>query len=242
MNCLGETDVVILAGGLGTRLRTSLADRPKVMAPINGRPFLAYLIEQVASFGACRIVLSLGHRSEYVREYLDNREWGGLEVVAAVESSPLGTGGGLRNAANMVKSNTLLVMNGDSYTQVDLCEFLSFHRQHCSPLSILLTQQDEVGRFGVVTTGEEDRVEAFQEKPEGEEPLGCINAGIYLMQLETLLDIPSGRVVSLEKDVFPNLLRQGIYGMKGNFPFIDIGTPSSYQFSTAFFAEMVHDN
>lgn len=237
MACLRGCDAVILAGGLGRRLRSVCSDRPKVMAPVNGQPFVHYLIEQVRTAGVRRVVLALGYLSRVVNDYLAHRVWEGLEVVSTVEEAPLGTGGALRAALPLIHSQTALVMNGDSFTRMDLCRLLEFHRRRSAKLSMALTDFTKGGRYGVVKTEEDGLVTSYAEKPPGRRSGGHLNAGLYLIDQAAMREIPPGQPVSLERDVFPRYCRRGLYAMKGTFPFIDIGTPESYRMAETFFAE-----
>jgi NDP-sugar pyrophosphorylase family protein len=235
VKCLIELDVVVLAGGLGTRLHPVLKDLPKVMAPVNGRPFLDYLLEQVRSSGARRVVLALGHLSGAVQDYIATRERDGLDIVLHIESEPRGTGGGLREVLHLTESETVLGMNGDAFTRADLGQFLDFHRARKAAISLLLTHVPNVGRYGLVDADDDGLVRSFDEKPESSESGGYINAGVYLFERLAIEPIPVGRPVSLETEVFPQACGRGLYAMKGDFPFIDIGTPEAYESAARFF-------
>ena len=242
MNCLSELDVVILAGGLGTRLRRVLPDTPKVMAPVDGKPFLRYVIDRLQGFGARRVVLSLGHLAEDVVAYVDGEDWNGLEVVPHVEPEPMGTGGALREVLPLIVSDTVLGMNGDAFVRADLGRFLDFHRSRRAAISILLTFVPTVGRYGVVDADDDGRVRSFDEKSESEKSGGYINTGVYMIERSAIEGIPAGRPVSLEREVFPMACGRGLYALKGSFPFIDIGTPESYGVAHDFLAEATGDN
>ena len=233
MDCLSACDVVILAGGRGTRLRSVVPDHPKAMAPVHDEPFVRYLIDQVYAFGARRIILALGFLADEVQAYLARQTWHGLEIVTSVEPQPLGTGGALRSVLPLVRAGTVLVMNGDTFSQADLCEFLGFHRAKGATASLLLTHVEEAGRYGVVETDADDQIVAYHEK--ARTGAGDISLGVYLMERSAIEAIPSGRPVSLEHEVFPPLCGLGLYGMRGTAPFIDIGTPESYAAAPAFF-------
>jgi len=237
-DCLHKTDVVILAGGMGTRLRSVLPDAPKCLAPIAGVPFLRRYLCWLQQFGLRRAILSLGYKAEMVQSYVRSETWPGLEIVSSVESVPLGTGGALRAVLPLVNSSTVLVANGDSFTGADLGEFLSFHKKKNARVSMLLTKHEESKASGRVETDENDAVTSFSEKPPGatKEP-AYINAGMYLMEREAILEIPPDKPVSLERDIFPSLCDRHFFALKGTFPFIDIGTPETYSQAAAFFEE-----
>ena len=234
---LQNIDVIILAGGFGTRLRSIFSDRPKVLVPINGVPFLKCYLEWLRSFGAQRVILSLGYMAEMVQEFVKNEDWNGMEILANIETTPLGTGGAVRACLPLVKSPAAFVTNGDSVTRLDLARFVEFHRAKSARLSMVLTHQPQVSSSGLVATDVNDAVTAFTEKPQGATSGGYINAGLYLMQREAIEEIPADKPVSIEKDVFPKFCGRGFYAMKGEFPFIDIGTPESYQRAGEFFLQ-----
>ena len=234
---LQNIDVIILAGGFGTRLRSVFSDRPKVLVPINGVPFLKCYLEWLRSFGAQRVILSLGYMAEMVQEFVKNEDWNGMEILANIETTPLGTGGAVRACLPLVKSPAAFVTNGDSVTRLDLARFVEFHRAKSARLSMVLTHQPQVSSSGLVATDVNDAVTAFTEKPQGATSGGYINAGLYLMQREAIEEIPADKPVSIEKDVFPKFCGRGFYAMKGEFPFIDIGTPESYQRAGEFFLQ-----
>jgi NDP-sugar pyrophosphorylase family protein len=233
--CLQNIDVVILAGGLGTRLRPAVSDRPKVLAPVNGVPFLKCYLGWLRGFGARRIILSLGHQAGMVENFVKSEDWNGMEIVANVETTPLGTGGAVRACLPLVQSSTALVANGDSVARLDLCRFVEFHGSKSAQLSMVLTHQPQPGAFGLVETDKDGAVISFNEKPQNQNAGGFINAGLYLMQRDVIEEIPAGKPLSIEKDVFPKFCGHGFYALKGEFPFIDIGTPESYQRAGKFF-------
>jgi len=234
--CLNDIDVIVLAGGFGTRLRSVVADRPKVLAPINGVPFLRCYLDWLRRFGARRIVLSLGYLADAVKNYLRSENWNGLQIETFVESTPLGTGGAVRAVHSLIQSNTALVTNGDSVARLDLCRFVEFHRTKQARLSMVLTHVPDVRQSGLVETADDGSVISFAEKPQRETG-GYINAGLYLIQREAIAEIPADRPVSIEKDVFPRFCGRGFYALKGEFPFIDIGTPESYGRAAEFFRQ-----
>lgn len=236
---LAGIDVVILAGGLGTRLRAVLPERQKVVADVAGQPFLARLIGFYAHAGAARIVLALGYRSQDVTNSIAGYE-GPCEIVASVEPEPRGTGGALRYALPQLRSTTVLVANGDSFADADLAGLVDLHRSRGASVTLALTFVDDVQRYGRVVVGRDGAVERFEEKPARADPekpqAGYINAGVYLIEREVVARLPEGVALSLERDVFPELVGHGIYALAGHIPFIDIGTPESWSMADAFFA------
>ncbi|MBI3865295.1 MAG: nucleotidyltransferase family protein [Planctomycetia bacterium] len=240
------TTGAILAGGLGTRLRTVVADRPKVLAEVLGKPFLARLLDQLADAGLKRVVLLTGYRSEQVEESF-GREYRGMSLDYSVEPAPLGTAGALRLAMPKLfpstisvgrpASGTVLVMNGDSYCSADLRRFRASH-ENLPPghASLVLTEVPDTSRFGKVEFAADDRVERFLEKQEAGGK-GWINAGIYLIDRPLVEQIPTGRAVSIEREMFPAWSqRQVLHAFPGAGSFLDIGTPESYRAAEAFFS------
>ncbi len=225
----------ILAGGLGTRLRDAVADRPKVLAPVAGRPFLAYLLDFLAAASVRRIVLLIGFRSDQVRSAFGDRR-DEMTLAYSEEPSPLGTGGALRAAMDLIDSETILLLNGDSYCRLSLASFAAFHRRRGAEASLALARVDDAGRFGRVATAPDGRVTAFAEKEAGGGS-GWINAGVYLFQRSLLEEIPTSRPVSLEREMLPAWIeKRAVYGRRSRGPFLDIGTPESYAAAADFLA------
>jgi NDP-sugar pyrophosphorylase family protein len=230
---LATTPVAILAGGRGTRLRSVVADRPKVLAPVGGRPFVTYLLDQVAEAGLRDVLLLTGYRAEQVRATLGD-SWAGLQLRYSVETTPLGTGGAVRQALALVEGPRLLVLNGDSCCDLDLAEFAAAHQRHRSDASLALVYVEDTARFGRVRLGESGRIERFEEKRTAAGP-GWINAGAYFLERNVLEAIPT--TGSLEQDVFPRLAAQGrLIGHCTAGELLDIGTPESYARAEEFFA------
>lgn len=225
----------ILAGGLGTRLRPVVSDRPKVMAVVAGRPFLTRLLDQLAESGIRRTVLCTGYMGDMIRRGLGDR-YRDMELVYAVEDTPLGTGGALRNAAGLVSGELLLVLNGDSYCHCDLADFIAGHAASGVDAGMVLARVDDAARFGAVRVNAESLVESFIEKGAQTGP-GWINAGVYLLPTALIREIPAGQVVSLEREVIPHIIAGGLYGYRCSGSFIDIGIPDEYRRAELFFSE-----
>lgn len=220
-------DAIILAGGKGTRLRSILDDRPKPMALIAGRPFVGWLLLMLRRQGIQRVVMCTGHLSEAMESYFGNGQNIGMELVYAHDPFPLGTGGAVRNALDKTDSKRLLILNGDSYFRLDLPSFLKTHLALNARASISLVQIEDSSRYGSVKINKNGMVLGFLEKSSRRHK-GLINAGIYLLEREVVEEIPEGKMISLEREIFPNLIGKGLYGMLYNEPFIDIGTPESF--------------
>jgi len=218
---------VILAGGLGTRLRSAVADRPKVLAEVNGKPFLTYLLDQLISYNLKHVVLCTGYLGEQIQSAFGSC-YKTLEIEYAQELEPLGTGGALRFALPLCRSNPILAMNGDSFCVADLDAFYRWYQERdISTGAILLTQVDDVERYGQVQCHEDGRIVAFNEKglKSGN---GWINAGVYLLDEVLLNSIADDRAISLEREIFPQWVDKGLYGFQSHGKFIDIGIPETY--------------
>ncbi len=231
-----DLTAVVLAGGMGTRLRSVVADLPKVLAPVAGRPFLTYLLDQIAAAGIDRVVLSTGHLAEQFDSVIGSR-YRDMPIVYAHEEQPLGTGGAIRFACGFANAEQLLVMNGDSYCDANVSEYIDWHLDGDHDVSLMLASVDDTSRYGTVELDNDERITAFVEK-RSESVAGYINAGVYLLRRAVLDQIPAGPC-SIERDVFPKLLAQGLLmGWVTNAEFIDIGIPSDYERSHEFIARV----
>jgi len=230
---LSSTTAVILAGGLGTRLRPVVADRPKVLADVDGVPFVLRLLDQLALAGVKHLVLCTGYRAEQVSATV-GRTHGPLEVEYSLEPAPAGTAGALRRALPLLRSSSVLVLNGDSYCDLDLGHFWVWHHLRPAQASLALTRVEDPRRFGTVELGDYGRVERFAEKSGSAAP-ALVNAGVYIVRRSLLARLPAGRTLSLESDVLPLWLDAGVYGYQRTGRFIDIGTPESLAEATRFF-------
>lgn len=228
-----DVTAVILAGGVGSRLKSVVSDRPKGLAEVNGRPFLAFLLDQLRNAGAARVVFSTGYLAPQIEEAFGD-EFRGMRIGYSRETTALGTGGGLRLAADSVVSPILLVLNGDSSCEVDLTAFLTDALRHGRSPALVLSRQTDTSRFGRVELAPDGRIISFREKGEsaGE---GWINAGIYALPRDLVMAIPAGRPVSLEREVFPDWIGQGLRAFPAEGRFLDIGTPESYAAAADFF-------
>ncbi len=221
---------VILAGGLGKRLREVIRDKPKSMAPVLGKPFLQYQIEQVRKYNIIEIVFCLGYLANQIESYFKDGARFRVSIRYAVEEKPLGTGGALKNAASYLEDEVFLVLNGDSYSEVDFVKFIKFHREKKGKGTILLKRVSRPQDYGLVKMDEDNRIRGFFEKPGKNSSGSIINAGVYLLEPEVLNHIPEDRQVSLEREIFPHLLEKNLplFGYLTSDYFIDIGTPQKY--------------
>jgi NDP-sugar pyrophosphorylase family protein len=197
---------------------------------VAGHPFLEWLLRGLYRQGVRRVILSTGQRAEQIDAFVESVRAArdpDLELECVRDPRPLGTAGALRNALSAVRTTRLLALNGDSYCVFDLFDFVRAHVERRARASLLLTRVADASRFGSVTLDAEGRITAFREKSRSSGP-GRINAGVYLLEREPLEGVPSGREVSLERDILPGWVGGALYGVEVAGPFIDIGTPESY--------------
>lgn len=219
-------EAIILAGGLGTRLREAVPDLPKCMAPVAGRPFLSYVIDTLRMQGVHHFVFSLGYRAEVIEDYL-KEHYPTLDYTIALEEEPLGTGGAIRLALESARTNDVLIANGDTLFKVDVAELASFYEQKEAECLLALKPMQQFDRYGVVELDGEGRITSFREKQYYAE--GLINGGIYLLNKEKFFTYPFPEKFSFEKDYLERYCGEGgFYGVPQNGYFIDIGIPGDY--------------
>jgi NDP-sugar pyrophosphorylase family protein len=226
-NCRRPCRAAILAGGLGTRLHTVTKGLPKPLAEVAGHPFIEFVLRQVGRAGIREVVVCAGHRADLVAETIGDGRRLGLSVSYSVERELLGTAGALKHAASGLGDAPFLVMNGDSFFDIPLEELFAFHASHEGMATIALARMTSTDRFGNVQIDARHRVTNFAEKP-ASGGSGLINAGIYVFGPAVLDLIPDRQPVSLEQDVFPQLIHSGLYGRPFDGFFVDIGVPSDY--------------
>lgn len=226
----------ILSGGLGTRLRPVVKDRPKVLSEVMGRCFLTYILDQLALTGIQDVVLCSGYQSEMIPRAL-GYSYKTMNLIYSKEKKPLGTCGAVCNALPHIRNNRILVMNGDSYINFNIARYLEWFFRINRQASIALTHVPDVGRYGKVVIADNQAVSEFTEKGADHGP-GWINAGVYILNKNLLESLPSGTPSSLEHDFFPDLIGKGLYGFPTTGEFIDIGTPDAYQQAENFFREI----
>jgi mannose-1-phosphate guanylyltransferase len=219
---------LVLAGGEGTRLRPLTLTTPKPVMPLAGRPFLSFMLDWVHSHGAEEVILSCGFMSEAVKSVLGDI-YEGMRLRHVTEEEPLGTAGPVRLAYDEgLLEERVLVLNGDVLTDIDLTAELEEHERTGARATLALYPVDDTSSYGVVPTDAEGRVTEFIEKGGGEAPTNRINAGAYVLEREVVESIPAGRAVSFEREVFPTLIGDGLYGCDAAGYWIDIGTPERY--------------
>ena len=229
-------DVIVLCGGAGLRLRSVIGDVPKAMAAIGNRPFLELLLRQLRRFGFERVILAVGYGREVIHRHFGENAFG-LHLAYSAESVPLGTGGALRNAVQLVESSDVLVTNGDSYTDFDLSGFVEDFQRSRADVSVLIVPAEDRGDFGTVLLNDAGKLVGFEEKPERSHA-PYVNAGIYMMSRQILSEVTPGLEISLERELIPGWLRRGndITGFVFRGKCIDIGTPQRYQSAQGFLA------
>ncbi|WP_027720305.1 nucleotidyltransferase family protein [Maridesulfovibrio zosterae] len=233
MTEFNDIPVIILAGGKGTRLSSVVADRPKPLAEVLGRPYITFLLDQLVESGSSRVVISTGYKAQMIKKALGSK-YRSLRLSYAQEDEPLGTGGGIRLAMEQLEGDIFLVLNGDSYCGADLSLYSKWFFKELREASLLLTRMNDTSRYGRVYLDDSQQVTNFVEKG-GNTGSGLINAGIYLLKRSVLSDVPVGYACSIEQNIFPGLIGKGLFGFPVNASFLDIGTPESYAEAKLFF-------
>jgi mannose-1-phosphate guanylyltransferase len=222
-----DTPAVLLVGGMGTRLQPILPSTPKSLAPIGNMSFLQLLVLQLRSQGIRQLVMCTGHFADQIEEAFDDGHKWDVRIDYSKESHPLGTAGAVKFAERYLPQvSDFVVMNGDSFLELDFHEFIRFHREHGGLISMAVRRVLDAARYGTVRMNESNQITAFDEKRGLEEP-GLISGGVYVFKRAVLKHIPDGPA-SLEKDVFPQLLKEGMFAVQQDGMFIDIGTPEDY--------------
>jgi len=214
-------EAIILAGGLGTRLRSAVPDLPKCMAPVGGRPFLAHVIEHWKKGGITRFIFSLGYMHEVIEAYLQTLD---VTYTCVVEDQPLGTGGAIQAATRAATTDNLLVTNGDTLFMVDAQALGRYHREKAALVTLALKPMQDFDRYGLVKLDGEGRVKTFEEKKAVRD--GLINGGVYVLTKQALTGTAP---FSFEKDYLePQVAGGRFFGYVSNAYFIDIGIPEDY--------------
>lgn len=233
---LAGIDVVVLAGGRGTRLAGVLDGVPKILAPVDGQPYIRFLLDWLARGGARRVVLCLGHLADRVVAWLADHDTGPLRVETVVEPAPAGTAGALQYAAPALGGNAVMVMNGDSFVDGDLAAFFADFRETNAVASVMCVEVPDVSRFGRILVNETGYIERFAEKDPGVTGPGLINAGVYLFTRDLVDGIVGSGAESLEREVFGTASPGSIRAFPVRGAFHDIGTPESLAAAAAVLA------
>ncbi|MEP6756817.1 MAG: NDP-sugar synthase [Chthonomonadales bacterium] len=233
---------IIIAGGLGTRMRPLTYSRPKHLLPVANRPFLEYQIELMKSHGIDEIVFATNYFADLIEAQFGDGSCYGLKMKYALEDRPLGTAGAVRNASKELPNETIIVFNGDILTDFNLGELIQFHNDRNAEATIALRPVNRPHAFGALSMDETGRVTNWHEPTEEEkkavaaykgeksDEIDYINAGIYILAPELVASIPTDRPVSVERETYPSLIRSGagIYGYAPTGFWLDIGHPSQY--------------
>ena len=220
---------ILLVGGRGTRLAPLTNDTPKPMLQVAGVPFTEHQITKAKSAGITEIVLATSFKAELFEPYFGDGKNFGISIKYAVEEVALGTGGAISNAAAMLEgSGPVAIFNGDVLSKHDLAGQFNFHQSNGADVTLYLTQVEDARAYGAVELDSTGRVSAFNEKMENP-PTNTINAGCYIFNREVIASIPFGKVVSVERETFPQLLASGakVFGFIDKSYWLDIGTPAA---------------
>lgn len=224
---LKDIDVVVLAGGLGKRLRSQTGDTPKVLAQVNGVPFLDLLLANLASQGFQRVILCTGYKAEEIEAHYRASPLK-LHIEFSREEIPLGTGGAFKLAQNKIHSPVFFGLNGDCFCSVPFAKFFRYHQEKDALASLVLNKVEDRGDFGSVVMNEKNEIVSFQEKANlATSPF--VSVGVYCFDRAVLDRMPAQDTFSIERDFFPFLIGKGFYGFVTEHQFLDIGTPDRYQ-------------
>ncbi len=231
MTKLNKIDVVVLCGGLGKRLRSEIGESQKTMAKVDGQPFLDILLKYLLQQGFRRAILCTGYQAESIEQYYRENDIG-IEIEFSQETSALGTGGAIKNAASFVKSDPFFALNGDCYCSMDYQRLLDFHTAQRSCATLAVTRIKDRSDYGSIRLNEEKRIISFDEKMK-EPPAGAgskpeayfINVGVYCFNREVFSLMPKKNRFSIEKDFFPSIIDQKFFGFEVAKELLDIGTP-----------------
>jgi D,D-heptose 1,7-bisphosphate phosphatase len=227
-------DAIILAGGLGTRLRGVVGDVPKVLAAVRGRPFLDLILETLSRCPFMgRVVIATGYMAERIHHRYGSGHPYPFDITFSEEKKLLGTGGAIKKALKHTMTDTVLALNGDSYVDVNLVDLYASHKARKAAMTMVLKAADDAGQFGTVKVDTSMRITEFEEK-KGTAAEAIINAGVYVFHRDLFDGVPDGVPLSLERDLLPGFLHRGVYGYVSSGKFIDIGTPKSYRMADTY--------
>ncbi|NQT30155.1 MAG: NDP-sugar synthase [Candidatus Saganbacteria bacterium] len=222
---------IIIAGGLGTRLRPLTCNTPKPIVPVVNRPFVVHQIELLVKHGIDEVILNLHYLSHEIKKILgDGRHWG-IKIHYSIEEHPLGTAGAVKNAEQFFDDGPMVIFNGDILTDINLSKVIAFHREKKAAVTLTLTEVEDPTPFGLILTDKNGRVTKFLEKPSWDMvSVKTINAGIYIVDPKIFKEVPAGKPYSFERELYPSLLKQGvpIFGYPSEAYWIDIGNPHKY--------------
>lgn len=220
-------ECIILAGGLGTRIRSTIGEMPKCMAPVNGKPFLHYIFEWLQQQNVSHIILSLGYKHEMITEWLQKENYP-FQIDHVIEDTPLGTGGGIQLALKKCKEQQVLVLNGDTLFHIDTKKIFEFHQVNNAETTIALKKMIQFERYGSVNVDEKNRIISFDEKRFRES--GLINGGVYVINKNDFLKENFPQKFSFEKNYLEtSVVEKKFFGKIFSDYFIDIGIPEDFK-------------
>lgn len=223
----------ILCGGKGSRLSSLFPDTPKALVPVNGRPFIKYIFDQLICAGFKEVILCVGYKGRMIEKTFENR-YRKLSIYYSHEITAMGTLGAVINALPLIKTDKTMVMNGDSYVDARLEDFINYSQKNQNYINMLVCEVPDSSRYGAVKLENENRVKRFFEK--GRCLGNYINAGVYIMNKNHLKRQAYGEIASFEYDFFPDQVKRNlVYGYPARAAFIDIGVPEDYHNATKFF-------
>ena len=228
-------EAIILAGGLGTRLRSVVSDLPKCMAPVAGKPFLHYVIQHLQKQGVTKFIFSVGYLGNVIEKFL-TEYYPPLNYQLAIETEPLGTGGAIQLACKKATEKNVLALNGDTLFTIDIKELMNMHIVSGAVCTLSLKPMKNFDRYGVVEIKKNNQVSSFREKKYYAE--GFINGGVYAITVSDFLSKSLPEKFSFEKDYLEKYVANGIlYGLPQDEYFIDIGIPEDYEKAQKQFAD-----
>jgi D-glycero-alpha-D-manno-heptose 1-phosphate guanylyltransferase len=222
-----EYECIILAGGLGTRLRSAVPDLPKCMAPVNDRPFLSYVIDYLTEQKVTKFIFALGYMNEDIQNFLAHK-YPKLDYTIAIEKEPLGTGGAIKNALHKAEHDNVMILNGDTLFKVNAEELFNFHTQQHAACTLSLKPMQDFDRYGLVEINKEGCIQSFKEKQFFES--GLINGGVYILNKKEFLNLSFPEKFSFEKDYMETYFHTAkMMGLIQDYYFIDIGIPEDFE-------------
>lgn len=220
-------EAIILAGGLGTRLRSVVSELPKCMAPVAEKPFLYFVVEQLRRQGIEKFIFSLGYKHEMIEAWL-NAQYSILNIQCAIEEEPLGTGGAVKRACSKATEKNVFVLNGDTFFNIGLSQLAEFHTEQNADCTLSLKPMQDFDRYGVVELNKDHSITSFKEKSHYKS--GFINGGIYALNRELFLQEDLPQRFSFEKDYLEQFFgKRKMFGLPQDAYFIDIGIPEDYE-------------
>jgi D-glycero-alpha-D-manno-heptose 1-phosphate guanylyltransferase len=221
------TEAIILAGGLGTRLREAVPDLPKCMAPVAGKPFISFVIDYYLAQGITRFIFSLGYEHEVIEDYL-SEHYPSVNYDCYIEDTPLGTGGAIKKGCTLAESSQVLILNGDTLFAVDLAAVAAFHEETDAECTLSLKEMVDSDRYGVVSCDDRGRITAFKEKKWYSRSV--INGGVYALNSRIFVNADLPERFSFEKDYLEKYFAEKkFFGKRQDGYFIDIGIPEDFQ-------------